>query len=77
MRTAIEGGWVMAFGKEGHEVFQNGTVVYEHDRVVHAGGDSAGKGDARINARGMRVSGPGCAGTAGARRQSGYRADPP
>ncbi|MCZ6729316.1 MAG: chlorohydrolase family protein [SAR324 cluster bacterium] len=56
MKTAIEGGWVVAFGKEGHEVFQNGTVVYENDRVVHAGGEFAGEVDARIDARGMLVS---------------------
>ena len=56
MKTAIEGGWVVAFGNEGHEVFENGVVVYENDRVIHAGGAFAGEADTRIDARGMLVS---------------------
>ncbi|MCH7477842.1 MAG: amidohydrolase family protein [SAR324 cluster bacterium] len=56
MKTAIEGGWVVAFGNEGHEVFENGVVVYENDRVIHAGGAFSGEVDARIDARGMLVS---------------------
>src|SRR5690349_564879 len=56
MRTAIEGGWVVAWSGRGHEVHEQGSVVFEGDRVVHAGGPYAGPVDARIAARGKLVS---------------------
>src|SRR5512142_629188 len=56
MRTAIEGGWVVAWNGHGHEVHEQGNVVFEGDRVVHAGGPYAGPVDARIAARGKLVS---------------------
>ena len=56
MRTAIEGGWVVAWNGRGHEVHEQGSVVFEGDRVVHAGGPDAGPVDARIAARGKLVS---------------------
>ena len=57
MKTAIEGGWVVAFGNEGHEVFENGVVVYENDRVIHAGGAYAGapRFRARVERRGWKA----------------------
>ena len=38
MKTLLQGGWVVAFNGEAHEVYDNGTVVYEDDRIIHAGG---------------------------------------
>ena len=38
MRTLIEGGWVVAFNGTSHEVHEEGSVVFEDDRIVHAGG---------------------------------------
>ena len=56
MKTLIEGGWVVAHNGTRHEVFEAGAVVYEGDRVVHAGGPYAGAVDARVSARGKLVS---------------------
>src|SRR2546421_880852 len=52
MRTLIEGGWVVAFNGQSHEVHEAGSVVFENDRIVHAGGPYAGAADARLSARG-------------------------
>jgi len=56
VRTLIEGGWVVAFNGRTHEVHERGAVVFEGDRVVHAGGAWTGQADARIDARGKLVS---------------------
>jgi cytosine/adenosine deaminase-related metal-dependent hydrolase len=56
MRTLIEGGWVVAFNGASHEVFEQGSVVFEDDRIVHAGGPYAGPADVRLSARGKLVS---------------------
>jgi cytosine/adenosine deaminase-related metal-dependent hydrolase len=56
MRTHIEGGWVVAFNGASHEVHEQGSVVFENDRIVHAGGRYAGPADARIDARGRLVT---------------------
>jgi cytosine/adenosine deaminase-related metal-dependent hydrolase len=56
MRTVIEGGWVVAWNGRSHEVHEQGAVVFEGDRVVHAGGPWTGPADARITARGKLVS---------------------
>ena len=56
MKTLIEGGWVVAFDGARHELYQNGAVVFEGDRIVHAGGPYAGAADTRIDARGKLVS---------------------
>src|SRR5919109_2177907 len=56
MKTLIQGGWVVAFNGEDHEVYENGTVVYEDDRIIHAGGAYAGPVDARIDATGKLIS---------------------
>ena len=51
MKTSIEGGWVVAWSGTRHEVHERGAVVYEGDRVIHAGGPYAGAVDARVSAR--------------------------
>src|SRR5713101_5609800 len=56
MKTLIEGGWVVAFSGTSHEVYENGSVVYEDDHIVHAGGPYTGAIDRRLSARGKLVS---------------------
>ena len=56
MKTLIEGGWVVAWNGTRHEVYERGAVVYEDDRVIHAGGPYAGAVDARVAAHGKLVS---------------------
>jgi cytosine/adenosine deaminase-related metal-dependent hydrolase len=56
MRTLIEGGWVVAFNGTSHEVYEQGSVLVENDRIVHAGGPYPGTADVRLSARGKLVS---------------------
>src|SRR5262245_60075119 len=56
MRTLIEGGWVVAFDGRSHEVYEQGSVVYEDDRIVHAGGAHTGPVDTRLSSRGKMVT---------------------
>src|ERR1041384_3253721 len=56
MKTLIEGGWVVAFNGTSHELYENGSVVYENDHIVHAGGPYTGTVDTRLSARGKLVS---------------------
>src|SRR6266508_937088 len=56
MKTLIEGGWVVAYNGTGHEVHERGSVVFEDDRIVHAGGPYTGPVDARLSTRGKLVS---------------------
>lgn len=37
MRTLVEGGWVVGFEGQGHELLRDGVVVYEDDRFLHVG----------------------------------------
>src|SRR5262245_42148129 len=62
MRTLIEGGWVVAFTRGRHEVYEQGSVVVDDDRIVHAGPPYAGPADTRVSARGKLVA-PGCINT--------------
>ena len=36
-RTRIQGGWVVAWGDEGHQVLDGGTVVMEGNRIIFVG----------------------------------------
>lgn len=56
MKTLIEGGWVVAFNGTTHEVYEQGQVVYEDERIVHAGGPYTGTVDTRIAAQGTLVT---------------------
>ena len=56
MKTLIQGGWVVAFNGTDHEVYDNGSVVYEDNRIIHAGGAYAGPVDTRIDAAGKLIS---------------------
>ena len=52
MRTHIDNGWVVAFDGRSHQVYERGSVVFEDDRIVHAGPRYTGSADARIDAGG-------------------------
>ena len=56
MKTLIEGGWVVAFNGTTHEVYEQGSVVYDNDRIVHAGGPYTGQVDTRLDASGKLVT---------------------
>ena len=50
MKTLIEGGWVVAFNAKGHEVYEQGSVVFEDDRIArrirgHLAGARTPKGE--------------------------------
>ena len=47
---------MVAWNGRQHEVHEQGQLVYEDDRIVHAGGPYAGSVDNRIDARGKLVS---------------------
>ncbi len=55
MRTLIQGGWIVGFDGRGHQLFRDGTLVYEHDRILHVGSRFTGQVDRTIDARGMLV----------------------
>ena len=56
MRTLIQGGWVVGFNGQGHELIRDGAVVYEDDRIVHVGHRFDGQADRAVDARGKLVS---------------------
>jgi 5-methylthioadenosine/S-adenosylhomocysteine deaminase len=56
MKTLIQGGWVVAFNGREHEVYENGSVVYEDDQIVHAGAAYGAPVDVRIEAAGRLIS---------------------
>src|SRR5919108_2049134 len=56
MKTLIEGGWVVAYNGQSHEVHERGRVVIEDDKIVHAGGPYRGAVDQTISAHGKLVS---------------------
>jgi cytosine/adenosine deaminase-related metal-dependent hydrolase len=56
MKTLLEGGWVVAFTGASHAIYEHGSVVFDDDRIVHAGGPYTGAVDVRLSARGKPVS---------------------
>ncbi len=56
MRTLIQGGWVVGYHGNDHELIPNGCVVFEDDRIVHVGGPFDGTVDRRVDATGKLVS---------------------
>ena len=58
MRTVIEDGWVVAWNGKSHEVHEQGSVVFEGDRVVHAGPAWDGRGGYGASRRGASWSRP-------------------
>ena len=56
MKTLIEGGWVVAYNGQSHEVHERGAVVIEDHKIAHAGAPYRGTVDTTISARGKLVS---------------------
>lgn len=56
MRTLIQGGWVVGFGSQGHELIKDGCVVFEDDRIVQVGPIFEGPVDRLIEAAGKLIS---------------------
>ena len=56
MTTHIEGGWVVAFNGTTHEVYEQGSLVFEGDKITHAGPAYTGPADTTISAKGKLVS---------------------
>jgi 5-methylthioadenosine/S-adenosylhomocysteine deaminase len=56
MRTLIQGGWVVGYNGQGHELIPNGVVVYEDDRIVHVGHRFDGQADRTIDAHDKLIS---------------------
>ena len=55
MKTLVRGGTVVAYMDDGHEVIENGTVVFEGNDITHVGETYAGNADLTINASGKLV----------------------
>ena len=55
MRTLIQGGWVVGFNGTSHQLFRDGTVVFEGNSVLEVGPRFDGQVDRTIDARGMLV----------------------
>jgi cytosine/adenosine deaminase-related metal-dependent hydrolase len=56
MKTLIQGGFVVGFNGTEHEVFKDGVVVFEGNRIEFAGKEYAQPVDKKIDARGCLVS---------------------
>jgi cytosine/adenosine deaminase-related metal-dependent hydrolase len=56
MKTLIQGGFVVGFDGKEHQIFQDGVVVFEGDRVLFAGKAYGAPVDRAINARGCLIS---------------------
>ncbi|HLG70725.1 MAG TPA: chlorohydrolase family protein [Chloroflexota bacterium] len=56
MRTLIQGGWVVGFDGTNHELWPDGVLVYEDNRVLHVGHSFDGTVDRTVDARGKLVS---------------------
>ncbi len=56
MKTLIQGGYVVGFHGMEHEIFKDGVVVFEGNRIELAGKEYAQPVDKKIDARGCLVS---------------------
>ncbi len=56
MKTLIQGGWVVGFDGNEHEVIRDGVVVYDGNRVEFVGKDYSEPVAQRIDAKGCLVS---------------------
>jgi cytosine/adenosine deaminase-related metal-dependent hydrolase len=62
MKTLIQGGFVVGFNGREHEIFKDGVVVIDGERILFVGKDYPERTDKQINARGCLIS-PGFIGT--------------
>ncbi|HEX5607144.1 MAG TPA: amidohydrolase family protein, partial [Candidatus Binatia bacterium] len=56
MKTMIQGGWVIGFDGQAHEVIKDGVVVFEGNRIEFVGADYSAPVDKKIDAKGCLVS---------------------
>ena len=56
MRTKIEATWVVGHKNGAHQLIHNGEVVYEDNRIIHAGKGFDGEVDRVIDAGGKLVA---------------------
>ncbi|HEX2228240.1 MAG TPA: chlorohydrolase family protein [Candidatus Binatia bacterium] len=56
MKTIIEGGWVVGFDGNEHEIIRDGVVVYDGNRIELVGKDYQEPVERKINAKGCLVS---------------------
>jgi cytosine/adenosine deaminase-related metal-dependent hydrolase len=56
MKTLIQGGWVIGFDGQAHEVIKDGVVVFEGNRIEFVGAEYAAPVDKKIDAKGCLVS---------------------
>jgi cytosine/adenosine deaminase-related metal-dependent hydrolase len=56
MKTLIQGGYVVGFNGQEHEIIRNGAVVFERDRIEFVGKQYGQPVDKTIEARGCLVS---------------------
>ncbi len=56
MKTLIQGGWVVGFDGNEHEIIKDGVVVYDGNRIEFVGKDYPQPVDKRIDAKGCLVS---------------------
>ena len=56
MKTLIQGGFVVGFNGKEHEIFKDGLVAFEGDRILFAGKVYAEPVDKTIDARGCLIS---------------------
>jgi cytosine/adenosine deaminase-related metal-dependent hydrolase len=55
VRTLIQGGWIVGYDGRGHQLWRDGVVVFEDDRIIHVGQRFEGQVDRHIDAGGMLV----------------------
>src|ERR1044072_7492060 len=56
MKTLIQGGWVVGFNGQAHEIIKDGVVVYEGNRIELIGTDYTAPVDKKIDANRCLVS---------------------
>ena len=56
MKTLIQGGWVVGFNGQAHEIIKDGVVVYEGNRIEFVGTDYTAPVDKKIDANRCLVS---------------------
>src|SRR3989454_4760291 len=56
MKTVIQGGYVVGFDGQEHEIIRDGVVVFDRDRIEFVGKEYGQPVDKKIDARGCLVS---------------------
>jgi 5-methylthioadenosine/S-adenosylhomocysteine deaminase len=56
MKTLVQGGYVVGFNGQEHEIIKDGAVVFENDRILFVGKQYSDPVDKKIEAKGCLVS---------------------